>query len=199
MNNKENKTTKDLFVFATKDEELAKEVNNLLSEKHSTIEIMRLDSRLLDDLRKDESKEEKPKTVTIDEFLSDKENKDRAEIKAMTLWNLLTHNADYSEALKRIFTKAEIVKRTNLTNKTLGELLELLNLFGYVEFTKENYEFRFVFGDEIRRAGLHADIIEAVSNLNANISRFKSVFKDEEEKRKELEELKDSIIKLITF
>lgn len=196
---KEVAKNKDLFVYATKNEEIATELEKILSEKHSTTDIVRLDSRLLDDLRKDESKENKLREITVDEFLSSKENKDIAETKALTLWNLLTHNADYSESLKRIFTKSEIVNRTNLTNKTLGELLELLSLFGYVEFTKGNYEFRFVFGKEIRQAGLHADIIEAVSNLNVMISRFKSAFDNEDDKNKELEELKENVNKLIVF
>lgn len=145
MDNKEQLKVDNLFVYATKSDEISKEVQDLVSQSHSTTKIVRLESRLLDDLVKAESK---PETKSLDEFLNNQENKDEAEKKALTLWNILTHNGDYNDSVKRIFTKSEVVKRTNLSNKKLGEALDLFHLFGLVEFTKDKYEFRFCFGKE---------------------------------------------------
>lgn len=199
MENSKKQTVDDLFVFATKNDEVVNDITNILSEKHSTMEIMRLDSRLLDDLKKDENNDDKYKPITVDEFVSNEENKDIAETKALTLWNMLTNNSDYGEAIGRIFTKSEIVTRTTLTNKTLGELLELFYLFGLIEYTKGTHEFHFVFGEQVRQAGIYADIIESISAINTNISRYKSSFKDDSERAKAIDELKENINKLITY
>ena len=47
----------NLFVFATKNNELAKEIEEIV-KKHEGIEIIRLEDRLLDDLISQQSKEE---------------------------------------------------------------------------------------------------------------------------------------------
>lgn len=197
MDNKEQLKADNLFVYATKSEEISKEVQDLVSQSHSTTKIVRLESRLLDDLVKAESK---PETKSLDEFLNNQENKDEAEKKALTLWNILTHNGDYNDSVKRIFTKSEVVKRTNLSNKKLGEALDLFHLFGLVEFTKDKYEFRFCFGKEIRKAGVYADIINDIALLNADISRYRAMFKEDNlERDAAMIELESNIKELIKF
>lgn len=187
----------NLFVFATKNNELAKEIEEIV-KKHEGIEIVRLEDRLLDDLVNQQSKEEN-KPQTVEEFVNNEENKSAAETKALSLWNMLTDNQDLSECNNRIFTSAEVTTRTNLSHSKLKNLLELFDLFGLVEFVNgKRHEFKLIFGEKTKQANVYADIIQDVTNLNDDIARYKAVFK-EEEKEKAVDELKTNIPQLIIY
>lgn len=192
----ENKA-ENLFVFATKNNELAKEIEEIV-KKHEGIEIIRLEDRLLDDLVNQQSKEEN-KPQTVEEFVNNEENRNAAETKALSLWNMLTNNQDLSECNNRIFTSAEVTTRTNLSHSKLKNLLELFDLFGLVEFVNgKRHEFKLIFGEKTKQANVYADIIQDVTNLNDDIARYKAIFKDEE-KEKAVEELKTNIPQLIIY
>ena len=192
----ENKA-ENLFVFATKNNELAKEIEEIV-KKHEDIEIIRLEDRLLDDLISQQSKEEN-KPQTVEEFVNNEENRNAAETKALSLWNMLTNNQDLSECNNRIFTSAEVTTRTNLSHSKLKNLLELFDLFGLVEFINgKHHEFKLIFGEKTKQANVYADIIQDVTNLNDDIARYKATFKDEE-KEKAVEELKTNIPQLIIY
>lgn len=187
----------NLFVFATKNNELAKEIEEIV-KKHEGIEIIRLEDRLLDDLISQQSKEEN-KPQTVEEFVNNEENRNVAETKALSLWNMLTNNQDLSECNNRIFTLAEVTTRTNLSHSKLKNLLELFDLFGLVEFVNgKRHEFKLIFGEKTKQANVYADIIQDVTNLNDDIARYKAVFKDEE-KEKAVDELKTNIPQLIIY
>lgn len=187
-----------MFVFATKDNELAKEIEEIV-KKHEDIEIIRLEDRLLDDLIKQQSKEEN-KPQTVEEFVNDDNNRNAAETKALSLWNMLTDNQDLNECNNRIFTSVEVTTRTSLSHNKLKNLLELFNLFGLVEFVDgKSHEFKLIFGEKTKQANVYADIIQDVTTLNDDISRYKALFKAEEEKEKAVEELKTNIPQLIIY
>ena len=187
----------NLFVFATKNNELAKEIEEIV-KKHEGIEIIRLEDRLLDDLISQQNKEEN-KPQTVEEFVADEGNRNAAETKALSLWNMLTNNQDLVESDKRIFTSAEVTARTNLSHSKLKNLLELFDLFGLVEFVNgKRHEFKLIFGEKTKQANVYADIIQDVTNLNDDIARYKATFKDEE-KEKAVEELKTNIPQLIIY
>ena len=192
----ENKA-ENLFVFATKNNELAKEIEEIV-KKHEGIEIIRLEDRLLDDLISQQSKEEN-KPQTVEEFVNNEENRNAAETKALSLWNMLTNNQDLSKCNNRIFTSAEVTTRTNLSHSKLKNLLELFDLFGLVEFVNgKRHEFKLIFGEKTKQANVYADIIQDLTNLNDDIARYKAIFKDEE-KEKAVEELKTDIPQLIIY
>lgn len=190
------KKAENLFVFATQNNELAREIEELL-KKHEGIEMIRLEDRLLDDIIAQQSKEEN-KPQTVEEFVNDSGNRDAAETKALSLWNMLTNNQDLNESDKRIFTATEVTTRTNLTHSKLRNLLDLLHLFGLVEFTKGNYEFKLLFGEKIKQVNVYTDIIQDVTNLNDDIARYKATFK-EEEVNAAIDELRNNIPQLIKY
>lgn len=199
MENKKERTTDDIIIYAATNEKVINAVESI--SKDLSIETIRLEDKLLVDYLNIYSKSEKQesKEVTMEEFINNSENRKAAEIKAFDLWNIITHNAKTDLALTRIFTKSEIIKRTNLSNKKLDDLLELFELFGLVTFTKGNYEFRFCFGQELQRAEAYADIVDACSVVNIAIERYKSMYSEGEEKDKIIKELQDNIKELIKF
>lgn len=192
----ENNNAKEIeFVYATENDTLA-EVIQKTAEQHCTGEIIRLDDKLIDTIVEARSKEKKAPTVS--EFIADEDNKNEAEKRALYLWNMVTNNAPVEIASERIFTKTEIVHRTTFTHKTLGELLELFRLFGFIEFTKGNYEFRFIFSQQTKQDNAYADIVEDIRLLNINIARYKNLLSADEFTEK-WDKLRENITQLISF
>ena len=161
---------KELLVYATRNESVAEEIKSIAGN-HGNITVMRLSSKLLEDLEKNDSKENKER-ITLEEFLSNEDNKKNAEEKALTLWGIVTNNADLSLSKERVFTKTEVVKKTTLSHKQLNELIELLSLFGFVEVLEKS-KFRFEFDDDLRRASALADIVIELRQLSVQSERYK--------------------------
>lgn len=183
------------FVYATENDTLAEAIQKT-AEQHCTGEIIRIDDKLIDTITEARSKEKKAPTVS--EFVADEDNKNEAEKKALYLWNMMTNNSPVENASERIFTKTEIVRRTTLTHKTLGELLELFRLFGFIEFVKGNYEFRFIFSQKTKQDNAYADIVEDIRLLNINIARYKNLLSADEFTEK-WDKLRENITQLISF
>jgi hypothetical protein len=196
MENQNAKNENEILIFAATNENVIKAIEAI--SKQESVELVRLEDKLLTDYLKSKSNRENT-PITVDEFIANEENKKTAEEKALYLWNLLTNNASTDKAFSRIFTKSEVVQRTTLTNKKLGDLLDLFNLFGLVTFTKGNYEFKFVFGEKLQQAETYADIIQDITLMNVNISRYKNLFKTEEERSAAIKELQENIAKLIQY
>lgn len=190
MENKtEKQTTDDILIYGATNKKVIEAVEAL--SKQEGIELVRLEDRVLTDYLNSKNKaENEPKAVTVEEFINNPENRKAAEEKAFYLWNILTMNAKTDLAMNRIFSKSEVVQKTTLSNKKLGELLDTLQLFGLVVFTKGNYEFKFIFGEELQKAEAYADIVDVTSTLNVEITRYLSLQKTDEEKQKAIEELK---------
>lgn len=183
------------FVYATENDTLAEAIQKT-AEQHCTGEIIRLDDKLIDTITEARSKEKR--ATTVSEFVADGDNKDEAEKKALCLWNMVTNNTPVENASGRIFTKTEIVRRTTLTHKALGELLELFRLFGFIEFVKGNYEFRFIFSQKTKQDNAYADIVEDIRLLNINIARYKNLL-SEDEFTERWDKLRENITQLISF
>ena len=161
---------KELLVYATRNESVSEEVKSI-ADNHGNITVMRLSSKLLEDLEKSNSKENKER-ITLEEFLSSEDNKKHAEEKALTLWGIVTNNADLSLSQERVFTKTEVVKKTTLSHKQLNELIELLSLFGFVKVL-EKAKFKFEFSENIRQASALADIVIELRELSVKVERYK--------------------------
>ena len=54
---------------------------------------------------------EENKAVSVEDFLNNEENRKETELKAISFWNLLTHNSNMNNSNDRVFTKSEVVKR----------------------------------------------------------------------------------------
>lgn len=169
MDKKEQLGVDNLFVYATKNETISEEVETIV-RKYENISVMRLNNRLLEDLEKKNNQNKE--RITLEEFLSSEDNKKNAEEKALTLWGIVTNNADLELSKERVFTKTEVVKKTTLSHKQLNELIELLSLFGFVEVI-EKIKFKFVFDENLRRASALADIVIELRQMSVQIERYK--------------------------
>lgn len=145
---------------------------------------VQLDDRVISDYLKTEGEKVDEPSRSLEEFLGSEKNRTEAETKAIALFNLITHNGDMLTAKDRVFKKSEVVRATSLTHKTLGELLTLLSLFGFIEYKRGDYEFSFVFSEDARRSSALADITSSVAMTNGNIARYLSLFPEGEREGK---------------
>jgi hypothetical protein len=194
MENKNVINENDVLIYAAVNEKVINQLETISKEQGITL--VRLQDKLLSDYIKSVSNDVND-AESVDAFLANDENRSAAESKALYLWNLLTNNAATDNAEKRIFTKSQVVNKTTLTNKSLGELLQLFDLFGLIVFTKGSYEFKFIFSNKLRQTEAYADVIQNITDLNVNIARYKNLFKDESLRVEAIKELQENINKLI--
>lgn len=190
----ENKKAEDILIFAATEQNIVDAVKRF-AEEHSK-HLVQLDDKVITDYIKGKEQENKGGSITIDDFISNDENRKEAETKAISLFNLITHNGDILTSGDKVFKKSYITKHTNLTHKTLGELLQLFSIFGLIEWKKGDYEFSFVFSEEVRQASALADITNTVTMLNQNIVRYVSQFSDVDKKER-LNKIREQIIESI--
>lgn len=188
------KKAKDILIFAAVEQETIDAVKKIADER--SIHLVQLDDKVITDYLKGTEQRNNDGSMTLDEFVANDKNREEAETKAISLFNLITHNGDILTSADKVFKKSDITKRTNLTHKTLGELLQLFSVFGLIEWKKSNYEFSFVFSKEVRQASVLADITNTTTMLNQNIVRYLSQFPDKEKKER-FSEIRKQIIESI--
>lgn len=191
-------------------DELIEKIKRLVEEENNGNVVLTHSASVYDYLEQngvETSRSKKNGAERLTEFLYNPKNRKQAEEQALTLWNILTNNAPLEEAQKRVLSKHMINKMTTLKDYSdINQLIEFLNAFGYIEFTKENatYEFKMLFGKETRRASSKVDVIECCEKLNNAISKYKAVMKSDlemtdEDIADEITQLKADIDKLIKF
>lgn len=147
-------------------------------------------------MKKEKKKAEEKPANTVQEFVNNQENRQAATEKAVHLWNIVTGRADTKLAEGSLFETTRIVHLTNLSHSTLRSLLELLEIFGLIEYTREKREFRFVFDEKIRRENIRGGLIEIFAAAEANYQRLLSTYEDEKEREEAREELNKYIDEL---
>lgn len=201
MENEKKLTEENVLIIGTKNPEIRKSLNDFAEYHNQTLVI--LDDKVVEDYLKREESAVKGGEERLKDFLESADNRNAAEERALTLWNLLTQNADLSYSQQRIFTKSEVVNKTTLSHRQLGDALELFSLFGLVEFTKGQYEFKFVFGKETQAAAILADLSESVNQVIINRERYiaalKNCGKDDIEIDSELEKVGGDIKKMLSI
>lgn len=190
----ENKKAEDIIIAASMEQSVIDGLEDFARQRDKHLVL--LDDKVITDYIKGTERAEKQHHQTVDSFLQSEKNREEAETKAIALFNLITHNGDILTSGDKVFKKSDVTKRTNLTHKTLGELLTLFSLFGLIEWKKGDYEFSFVFSKDVRQSSALADITNTITMLNQNIVRYISQFSDEEKKQK-FSEIRGTIIESI--
>lgn len=175
-NEKKTERGMNVLIVGTKNPEILKGVTDFANYHEQQLVV--LDDKVIDDYMKRQESAAKNEEERLKDFLANKDNRNNAEEKALTLWNLLTQNAPIANSVTRIFTKSEVTNKTNLSHKSLGEALDLFHLFGLVEYVKGNYEFKFTFGKETQAAAILADLSECINEARIHRERYIAALKN---------------------
>lgn len=191
----------NVLIVGTKNAEILKLISDV-SETHSQ-HLVILDEKVVDDYLKRSEQAVKEPSQQLKDFLENEANRNSAEEKALTLWNIMTKNAELSLSEKRIFTTSEIVQRTNLSHSQLQQALDVFKLFGLIEFTKGRYEFKFIFGKETRAASILADLSEtinlAIAQKECYITSLKNLNKTEEAIQTDIDKINSDIMRMLNL
>lgn len=150
-----------------------------------------------------ETAEPKSEAEKLQNFLDNKGNRAEAETKALTLFNMLTKNGDVTKAEDMVFSEKQVTKLTSLSHAKAKDLLELLRLFGLVEFiqAKSPFTFKFHFGAETRQNSIMLDISEDCALVRVDMERYISAINQtdlaDNEKEAKINEMKEVVTKAL--
>lgn len=128
------------------------------------------------------------------EMLRDEKNRNLAFNTAKDIYYHLSGGKDIGKSERIYFTKAQLVKGTNLTWSKAEEVLNMLSVFGLAK--RDKGRFQLVFKDKDVRDETLLDVSRSVANLNLNIARYiiavdKSADLTESDKKRMKGELED--------
>ena len=176
------------------------------SAKENDVEVVILEDQIIHDYisSKKLKTEEESKEKTIDEFLNNKSNRLQVEEQCIKLWTILTGGHPIEDSDKFVFTRTDVVKKTNLSHKKANQLLELFRVFGMLEYTKGNYEFKLHFNPQGQHQTIQTEIISMCELVSNDILRLKASIESdsnmtEEEKNELYEVFKNKIRESIRF
>lgn len=171
----ENKTEKDIIIFAAVDDEVIKEIESIANEHSKSL--VRLDDKVLTDYLKQREQEEK-QPETVEDFISNEKNIAEVRARAISMWNILSRGADVETAKKRVFNKSDIVHSTNLSNSKAEQILSLFKAFGFIDLNRT--KFTFVFDDSVRKDIAIKGLMDVLSSTKIAVDRCINIFTGEE-------------------
>lgn len=165
--------------------------------KENGVEVVILEDRVIHDYLSVRDKENKEKR-SLEDFLNDTSNRLHAEDQAVKLWEILTGGDAIENASKRVFTRTEVVRKTNLSHSKADKIFQLLRAFGLLQFTKGIYEFTLNFNKTKRCETIKTEVLSMCEVISNDILRYRTAIETNEdltdERKKELlKELKAKV------
>jgi len=156
--------------------------------KENGVEVVILEDRVIHDYLSTKGKKEEG--VSVADFLNNTSNRLHAEDQCVKLWMILTGGKPIEEVDDVVFTRTEVVRKTNLTHKKAEQVLQLLRAFGMLEYTKGIHEFKLHFNPKRQHQTIQTEIISMCQAMNNDILRFKaSIESDKKMTEKEKSEI----------
>lgn len=194
---------KNVLIVGCMNADLLNEIKELADAKG--IHLAVLEDKVVTDYvaSRQETAEPKSEAEKLQNFLDNKGNRAEAETKALTLFNMLTKNGDVTKAEDMVFSEKQVTKLTSLSHSKAKDLLELLRLFGMVEFVqaKSPFTFKFHFGAETRQNSIMLDISEDCALVRVDMERYISAINQtdlaDNEKEAKINEMKEVVTKAL--
>lgn len=194
---------KNVLIVGCMNADLLNEIKELADARG--IHLAVLEDKVVTDYvaSRQETAEPKSESEKLQDFLDNKSNRAEAETKALTLFNMLTKNGDVTKAEDMVFSEKQVIKLTSLSHSKAKDLLELLRLFGMVEFiqAKSPFTFKFHFGAETRQNSIMLDISEDCALVRVDMERYISAINQtdlaDNEKEAKINEMKEVVTKAL--
>lgn len=141
-------------------------------------------------------KAKQSKAKTVEEFVKEKGNYEAAENHAKTLIGLIT-DINVINPFDVIHTQTEVVAKTTLSHSQAAEVINLLQVFGFVEYVngKRNI-FKFTSSIDLVLDSVKKNVIESCESLSFQIVRYKVMLEGLEDgtsKEPYIENLKETV------
>lgn len=172
-------TKECVTVFATVDDRMLKAINEAGTQLGHML--VRLDERVIDDFiaAKSAPTPEQREVNSVKEFISDDNNRAKAESDAKKLYSFLTKDPIEKFSGKK-FTRRDIVQHTNLSNKGALAMLSMLNAFGLVRYTGGKIEeFEFEFRPEAIHATVRRQALAMMTETAKDFVRYRALIEQD--------------------
>lgn len=166
-------------VFATLDADMLKAINEA-GAAHGHM-MVRLEERVIDDFiaAKTAPTPEQREVKDVETFIKDDNNRAKAESDAKKLYSFLTKDPIEQFAGKR-FTRKDILKRTNLSNKGALAEIAMLAAFGFIRYTGGKMEeFEFEFRPEAIHATVRRQVLAMMTETAKDFVRYKALIEQD--------------------
>ena len=173
---------------------------NKLAEKEG-VKIVLTNEQVIKDYVENKLSGEVDESARMSAFLKDERNRKVAFVHANELFAILTkRQGKVSEADNHVFQKKDLVRMTTLSWNKAEEILNTLQVFGYVE-RMNSKEFKFHFDPKAICAKILNDVSFSIESLNLDIQRYKGAVENsnEDDKEKMLADFKAEVQKHIVF
>lgn len=148
--------------------------------KENGVEVVILEDRVIHDYLSVRDKQGKQERSLAD-FLNDTSNRLHAEDQCLKLWEILTKGEPIENANKKVFTRTQVVRETNLSHSKADQVFQLLRAFGMLEFTKGTYEFVLNFSKKKRQSTINTEILAMCKVISNDILRYKAALDADED------------------
>lgn len=133
---------------------------------------------------------------SMDDVLNDEKNRKIAEGHAIKLFKIISRglSADFYEG--ESFKRSDVVRMTNMSHSKAKEFLDMLRVFGLIEFTNGDHEFKFTFTTESKLNCIKSEISALGSEIHQCELRYNYVVDcdpdlDEKDRSRLKKEMKD--------
>lgn len=142
-------------------------------------------------------------TARMTAFLKDERNRMLAKEHAKEIWRILSNGRSMDKASGVVFEKKSLVKSTTLSWNKAEDMLNTLEVFGFVKRISKT-EFTFLFDPNMILEHIKSQVNFSVESLNLDIQRYKGAVEessdiDEKDKEKFLSGFYSEITRNIVF
>lgn len=194
------KPEESVLIMACLEPEVSKKA--IEAAKERGVEVVVLEDRVITDYLT--SKTEDTNREAVGQFLENTSNRLRTERNLVALYAILTGGAKIEDADKYVFTRTMITRKTKLSHRQAADVLMALKIFGMLEFTKGDFEFKLIFSRNAQRETIKTEIVSMCKAMNGDILRYKKAvetddFLTKEQKEEMLKKLQDAVNETIKY
>lgn len=194
------KPEESVLIMACLEPEVSKKA--IEAAKERGVEVVVLEDRVITDYLT--SKTEDTNREAVGQFLENTSNRLRTERNLVALYAILTGGAKIEDADKYVFTRTMITRKTKLSHRQAADVLMALKIFGMLEFTKGDFEFKLIFSRNAQRETIKTEIVSMCKAMNGDILRYKKAVETDdsltkEQKEEMLKKLQDAINETIEY
>lgn len=194
------KPEESVLIMACLEPEVSKKA--IEAAKERGVEVVVLEDRVITDYLT--SKTEDTNREAVGQFLENTSNRLRTERNLVALYAILTGGAKIEDADKYVFTRTMITRKTKLSHRQAADVLMTLKIFGMLEFTRGDFEFKLIFSRNAQRETIKTEIVSMCKAMNGDILRYKKAVETDdsltnEQKEEMLKKLQDAINETIEY
>lgn len=194
------KPEESVLIMACLEPEVSKKA--IEAAKERGVEVVVLEDRVITDYLT--SKTEDTNREAVGQFLENTSNRLRTEKNLVALYAILTGGAKIEDVDKYVFTRTMITRKTKLSHRQAADVLMALKIFGMLEFTKGDFEFKLIFSRNAQRETIKTEIVSMCKAMNGDILRYKKAVETDdsltkEQKEEMLKKLQDAVNETIEY